>query len=82
MNELETALESARLPRSNARRSVARRQLERPDDVSAMPILLTVDDAANLLRTTRRAIYAMLERAVPAGVVSSVVRSSVLASRW
>ena len=27
-----------------------------------MPLLLTVDDAADLLRTTRRAIYAMLER--------------------
>ena len=27
-----------------------------------MPVLLTVDDAAELLRTTRRAIYAMIER--------------------
>ena len=27
-----------------------------------MPILLTVDEAAELLRTTRRAIYIMLER--------------------
>jgi excisionase family DNA binding protein len=69
VNEVETALESARLPRSSARRSVARRQLERPDDVSAMPMLLTVDDAANLLRTTRRAIYAMLERRQLPGVI-------------
>ena len=27
-----------------------------------LPILLTVDEAADLLRTTRRAIYIMLER--------------------
>ena len=30
-----------------------------------MPLLLTVDDAADLLRTTRRAIYAMLDQATP-----------------
>jgi excisionase family DNA binding protein len=34
-----------------------------------MPMLLTVDDAANLLRTTRRAIYAMLERRQLHGVI-------------
>jgi excisionase family DNA binding protein len=34
-----------------------------------MPMLLTVDDAANLLRTTRRAIYAMLERRQLPGVI-------------
>jgi excisionase family DNA binding protein len=32
-------------------------------------MLLTVDDAANLLRTTRRAIYAMLERRQLPGVI-------------
>ena len=69
VNEVETALESARLPRSSARRSVVRSQLERSDDVSMMPMLLTVDDAANLLRTTRRAIYAMLERRQLPGVI-------------
>ncbi len=69
MNEVETALESAPPPRSRTRRSVVRRQLERLDDVSVMPMLLTVDDAAILLRTTRRAIYAMLERRQLPGVI-------------
>ena len=69
MNETETAIETVRLARSSARRSAARGSLERPDDVSAMPMLLTVDDAANLLRTTRRAIYAMLERRQLPGVI-------------
>ncbi len=35
----------------------------------AMPVLLTVDEAADLLRTTRRAIYAMVERHQLPGVV-------------
>ena len=69
MNEVETVLESAPLPRSSTRRSVVRRQPERSDGVSVMPMLLTVDDAADLLRTTRRAIYAMLERRQLPGVI-------------
>jgi excisionase family DNA binding protein len=36
---------------------------------SALPILLTVDDAAQLLRTTDRAIYAMIERHQLPGIV-------------
>lgn len=34
-----------------------------------VPLLLTVDEAAELLRTTRRAIYAMVERRQLPGVV-------------
>ena len=34
-----------------------------------LPMLLTVDEAAQLLRTTRRAIYAMVERGQLPGVV-------------
>ncbi len=41
-----------------------------------MPVLLTVDDAADLLRTTRRAIYAMIERRQLPGVIR--VRRRVL----
>ena len=43
----------------------------RADDHEAgtLPVLLTVDEAADLLRTTRRAIYAMVERRQVPGVV-------------
>ena len=59
MNEGGKALESGPTSRSSTRRSLVPRQAEQLDDVSVMPMLLTVDDAANLLRTTRRAIYAI-----------------------
>ena len=36
---------------------------------SSLPMLLTVDDVAQLLRTTDRAIYAMLKRRQLPGVV-------------
>ena len=35
----------------------------------AVPMLLTVDDVADLLRTTRRAVYAMVERRQLPGIV-------------
>ena len=37
--------------------------------VNHLPRLLSVDEAADLLRTTRRAIYAMIERRQLPGVI-------------
>jgi excisionase family DNA binding protein len=37
--------------------------------MSAVPLFLNADEAAELLRTTRRAIYAMVERRQLPGVV-------------
>ena len=41
-------------------------------DAESWPVLLTVDEAAALLRTTRRAMYAMVERRQLPGVVRIV----------
>jgi excisionase family DNA binding protein len=38
-------------------------------DGESWPVLLTIDEAAALLRTTRRAMYAMVERRQLPGVV-------------
>ena len=47
------------------------RRLRRETDrqTRTLPMLLTVDEAADLLRTTRRAIYAMIERRQLPGVI-------------
>jgi excisionase family DNA binding protein len=45
------------------------RPTQHEPDHDALPALLTVDDTAHLLRTTRRAIYAMVERQQLPGVI-------------
>ncbi len=55
----------------------ADRGLDNPHESrTTLPLLLTVDEAADLLRTTRRAIYAMIERRQLPGVIR--VRRRVL----
>ena len=36
--------------------------------LDALPVLLTVDDAAQLLRTTKKAVYVMIARGLLPGV--------------
>jgi excisionase family DNA binding protein len=45
------------------------RDVSRYRSRDSLPVLLTVDEAAALLRTTRRAIYAMIERRQMPGVI-------------
>ena len=56
----------------------ADRGLDNPHESrrTTLPVLLTVDEAADLLRTTKRAIYAMIERRQLPGVIR--VRRRVL----
>lgn len=55
-------------PRVDDGGALAPRQ-PRDSDRAALPLLLTVDEAADLLRTSRRAIYAMVERRQLPGIV-------------
>ena len=51
------------------RHSDRARQVSSLRGAEAQPVLLTVDDVAQLLRTTNRAIYAMIERRQLPGIV-------------
>ena len=61
---------SATLPTHRLRAHLTTNDGEEPRvSRSAGPLFLNVDEAAELLRTTRRAIYAMVERRQLPGVV-------------
>jgi len=46
-----------------------RKTSSRPEDCACLPYLLTVSEVADLLRTTNKAIYSMVDRAKLPGVV-------------
>jgi excisionase family DNA binding protein len=69
MDQLALTDEIPRRSRRRARRTFVRRRPEDIDGAGALPMLLTVDDAADLLRTTSRAIYAMVERQQLPGII-------------
>jgi excisionase family DNA binding protein len=69
MDELQASYETTSRSPRHARRAFPRRPVDRADDIGTLPILLTVDDAAELLRTTNRAIYAMVERKQLPGII-------------
>ncbi len=58
------------IPSAGETRNVERRRQR------TLPMLLTIDETADLLRTTRRAVYAMVERRQLPGIVR--VRRRVL----
>lgn len=69
MDETHAKNEPLWTPRRPPRRAVLNRPADHIGSTGALPLLLTVDDAADLLRTTRRAVYAMVERRQLPGVV-------------
>jgi hypothetical protein len=63
------------VPESVASSDGATRRVERRR-TGSLPILLTVDETADLLRTTRRAIYAMIERRQQSSTISTSTNGS------
>jgi excisionase family DNA binding protein len=70
MDELQASREIPSRPaRRQLRRSFARLQPEHTERITGLPMLFTVGDAAELLRTTRRAVYALVERKQLPGII-------------
>ena len=69
MDETHAKVEALCTPRRAPRRQALRSPADHVSSTSALPLLLTAEDAAGLLRTTRRAVYAMVERRQLPGVI-------------
>jgi excisionase family DNA binding protein len=69
MNKTHAKNEPLWTPRRPPQRGASSRPTGHSSSTSAIPLLLTVDDAADLLRTTRRAVYAMVERRQLPGLI-------------
>lgn len=69
MDETHAKVEPLPAPRRPPSRQARSRTADHISSTGAMPLLLTADDAADLLRTTRRAVYAMVERRQLPGVI-------------
>ena len=62
-------METITISTDHARRACPGQRARRRLDSPILPVLLTVDEAADMLRTTRRAIYAMIARRQLPGVI-------------
>ena len=70
MDELQSSHEIPLRPaHRQPRRLLPRVEVRHVERATALPMLLTVDDTADLLRTTNRAIYAMIERKQLPGII-------------
>ena len=68
MDPLQAANEPREAARRRSRSAHQSRQTARGDGAERLPLLLTVDDVATLLRTTGPAVYAMVARRQLPGV--------------
>jgi excisionase family DNA binding protein len=78
------AMDAERVSRTERARSAATEKASAnpaPEHWSELPLLLVPDEVAHLLRTTRKAVYAMTERGELPGIVRPGRRRRLLFDR-